>query len=466
MTGPGFASRTALERFRRIQPHIEDDVPLARLAEGGPSERTLRRWLARYRVDGIAGLERQKRADQGRRRKIAPELEAMVKSLAVKRPRPALTAIHRRIAAIAAGKNLAVPSYAVVAGIARSLAPALVAAASGNPAHYRDQHELVHRREAEGPNEIWQTDHTLLDIMLLDERGQERRPWLTVVVDDYSRAIAGYFLSFDGPSAVHTALALRQAIWRKETPDWPVCGIPEVLYVDNGSDFISEHIEQACIALKIRLIHSRPGQPRGRGRIERLFRTINDMLLADLPGHLIDGRPLSAPALDLAALSIRFEAFLHGIYHPRPHGGTGLSPLARWQAGGFLPSLPETRQALNMLLLRVAKLRKVQRDGIRFQARRYVEPTLAAFVGEHVEVLYDPRDLAEIQIYHEGRFVCRALCPAHAAAPDLEAISRARAAVRSGHRREIASAEALRRNESRPVPERRRSTLKLYTNDD
>ena len=43
-----------------------------------------------------------------------------------------------------------------------------------------------------------------------------------------------------------------------------VCGIPEMLYVDNGSDVIPEQIEQACIALKIRLVHSRPGRPRGR----------------------------------------------------------------------------------------------------------------------------------------------------------------------------------------------------------
>ncbi|MDA4836251.1 transposase family protein, partial [Enterobacter hormaechei] len=81
-------------------------------------------------------------------------------------------------------------------------------------------------------------------------------PWLTVIVDDHSRAIAGYFLSLDAPSALNTALALRQAIWRKPNPEWIVSGIPEQLYVDNGSDFISEHIEQACIALKIRLIHS------------------------------------------------------------------------------------------------------------------------------------------------------------------------------------------------------------------
>lgn len=59
------------------------------------------------------------------------------------------------------------------------------------------------------------------------------------MIDDYSRAVAGYFLSFEDPSALHTSLALRQAIWRKEEPRWIVCGIPDVLYTDNGSDFTS-----------------------------------------------------------------------------------------------------------------------------------------------------------------------------------------------------------------------------------
>jgi len=68
---------------------------------------------------------------------------------------------------------------------------------------------------------------------MLDDAGTPVRPWLTVIVDDHSRAIAGYFLSLDAPSALNTALALRQAIWRKPNPEWIVSGIPEQLYVDN-----------------------------------------------------------------------------------------------------------------------------------------------------------------------------------------------------------------------------------------
>jgi putative transposase len=52
---------------------------------------------------------------------------------------------------------------------------------------------------------------------------------LTIILDDDSRAVAGYLLSFAAPSAIQMALALRQAIWRKAQPGWHVCGIPQVL---------------------------------------------------------------------------------------------------------------------------------------------------------------------------------------------------------------------------------------------
>lgn len=471
MAAPGFASSKAIARFRLLQPHLEDDVPLARLAsDAGVSERTLHRWLMAYRADGIAGLERARRADAGTRRHLDPDLEAFVRALATRRPRPTVAAIHRKAVAEAEARGIAKPSYAVVADVVRAVGAARIAIAT-DLAAYRDLHELVHRREAASPNEMWQADHTLLDVLVLDGKGEAVRPWLTVVVDDHSRAVAGYMLTTDAPSAANTALALRQAIWRKADPAWPICGIPEQLYVDNGSDFGSEQIEQACIALKIRLIHSRPGYPRGRGKIERLFRTVNEMFLPDVPGHLIAGRALSAPGIDLAELIARFERFLHDVYHRRPHGTTHEAPVARWQAGGFLPVLPDSRAALDMLLLRVPRSRKVGRDGIRFGGRRYVDPTLAAFVGEQVDVLYDPRDLAEIHIHHDGAFVCRALCPEHVEAPSLAQVQSARRRAKEGLKQSVAADEARHEYDDRPPadrlrPEPRFGGLKLYAADD
>ena len=83
---------------------------------------------------------------------------------------------------------------------------------------YGDAFDLIHRHEATGPNVVWQADHTELDTWLKDGRGQPVKPWLTIILDDYSRAVADYAISFASPSAIQTALALRQAIWRKPRP--------------------------------------------------------------------------------------------------------------------------------------------------------------------------------------------------------------------------------------------------------
>lgn len=461
MTRPGFASNRALSRFRLLQPHFEESVPLAVIArQEGMSERTLRRWKHRYTTKGIAGLERKQRSDQGSRRAINPELEAWVKQQATRRRRPTLVTLHRQVCERAAGLELSLPSYGVVTDIVRGISAGAKSLQVDSPNNYADTHELVHRREASGPNEVWQADHTLLDIELLNNKGNPVRPWLSLVVDDYSRAIAGYFLSTSAPSAINTALALKQAIWHKEDTRWVICGIPEILYVDNGSDFTSEHLAQASVALKMQIVHSFPGKPRGRGRIERLFRTINDMFLADLPGRIIKGKALSAPTLTMEQFEALLAEFIHGVYHPRRHGTTGELPQKRWQAGGFLPNLPDSIIALNMLLLRVSRLRRVARDGIRFKGQRYTAPTLAGFIGESIELLYDPRDLAEIHVYHESQFICRALTATHPEAPQLGDIQKARNAIRKQHRTETAG------NTRTSTPTSQTSGLKRYAADD
>src|SRR5206468_5630725 len=67
-------------------------------------------------------------------------------------------------------------------------------------------------------------------------------------------------------------------------------------------------------------------------------------------------------------------------------------------------------EQLDLLLLTVAKTRRVQQDGIRFQGYRYIDPTLAGYVKEEVVIRYDPADLAEIRVFYHDRFLCRAIC--------------------------------------------------------
>jgi putative transposase len=169
-------------------------------------------------------------------------------------------------------------------------------------------------------------------------------------------------------------------------------------------------MDQVCADLHVQLVHSTAGQPRGRGKIERFFKTVNQLLLPGLPGHLVNGLPATPPKLTLAQLDDALHRFVVDDYHTRIHSETKQAPRERWEAGGFLQRMPERPEELDLLLLTVATPRKVHQDGIRFQGLRYMDLNLAAFVGESVIIRYDPRDLGEIRVFHQGQFLCRAVC--------------------------------------------------------
>lgn len=250
-----------MRRWAVLRPHVEDGVLLAVAArEAGVPLRTTQRWLARYRADGLVGLARTTRTDRGRRR-VPAELVRLVEGLALSRPRPSVATIARRVARAATERGWPVPSYNTVHAIVADLDPHLLTLAHAGPVALRDRYELVYRRQAERPNMIWQADHTELDVLVVDANGTPARPWLTIVEDDCSRAVAGYTVFLGAPSALNLSLALRQAIWRKTDPGWAVHGIPDVLYADHGSDFTSDHLAQVAADLHIELVHSTVGRP-------------------------------------------------------------------------------------------------------------------------------------------------------------------------------------------------------------
>src|SRR5260370_5557725 len=255
---------------------------------------------------------------------------------------------------------------------------------------------------------MWQADHAKLPILLLDEGGKPAKPWLTVIEDDYSRSIASYRLSFQESTALTTALALRQAIWRKADPHWHICGIPSTFYTDHGSDFTSKHMEQVADDLDMVLIFSETGEPRGRGKVERFFRSVEQLLLQDLPGYAPKGSRAVEAKLTLPEFEQQFQTWLVEDYHHRVHSETKCQPAEHWEAGGFVPRMPESAEQLDLLLLTVAKTRRVHQDGIRFQGQRYLDATLAAYVKEEVLIRYDPVDLAEIRVFYQDHFLCRA----------------------------------------------------------
>jgi putative transposase len=189
---------------------------------------------------------------------------------------------------------------------------------------------------------------------------------------------------------VRLAAALRPALAAR--------GVPESVYVDNGSAFVDAWLLRACAVLGIKLVHSRPGRPQGRGKVERFFRTVRGQFLAEITGE--DGQA-GTRAADLAELNRLFAAWVAVSYHRAVHSETGQAPLARWASGVPdplpLPSPAQLHEAFLWSERRtVRKTATVSLHGNLYQ----VDASLVRCV---VELVFDPFDLTGIQVRHKGK---------------------------------------------------------------
>src|SRR5271155_3438689 len=206
------ARELAMSRFRLIQAHLEQNRPLQLVAADGKLPfRTAQRWVSQYRKFGLVALVRKSRDDRGSRRVISPKIKAAIEALALESPPLPVRSICRQARQFAEMIGEPLPRYGTVYALVRDVPIGLLTLAHRGGKVYSEEFDLVHRREAPRSNAIWQADHAQLGIRLVRGDGQVAKPWLTIVIDDYSRAVAGYFLGFDPPSSTRTALALRQA---------------------------------------------------------------------------------------------------------------------------------------------------------------------------------------------------------------------------------------------------------------
>jgi hypothetical protein len=120
------ARKLALDRFRLLQPHLEDDRPLkAVAASAGIPFRTAQRWAALYQQFGLAGLARKKRTDDGQHREISAKLKEVVEGIALRKPPLPVAAICRQVRRLAQDLGEEPPSYWVINRIVAAL-PAIL----------------------------------------------------------------------------------------------------------------------------------------------------------------------------------------------------------------------------------------------------------------------------------------------------------------------------------------------------
>jgi putative transposase len=332
------------------------------------SRDTLDRWIRAWRRGGFDALVPNPRQSSPRL-----PLEVIEMAVALKRENPARTAAQvRRILRTqmgwAPGERTLQRWFAEHPQITEQLA-----AGSAGPA--------FGRFEAARPNELWTGD------ALHGPHVGGRKTYLFAFLDDHSRAIMGHRFGF-AEDTVRLAAALRPALGSR--------GVPDGIYVDNGSAFVDAWLLRACATLGIRLIHSTPGRPQGRGKIERYFRTVREQFLVEITGDPAD--PSRHRVGDLGELNRLFTAWVETVYHRTVHSQTGQAPLARWTAGGPFP-LP-TPDALAEAFLweehrTVTKTALVSLQGNTYQ----VDPVL---VGRRVELIFDPFDLTTVQVRLRG----------------------------------------------------------------
>ncbi len=176
------------------------------------------------------------------------------------------------------------------------------------------------RFEAARPNDLWVADALHGPVVALQRGSLLRRKAICfAILDDHSRLCVGARFE-PAETELRLERTLRAALTSR--------GVPARLYVDNGAPFASGELARACAQLGIRLVHSRPGRPEGRGKIERFFRTLRDQFLIEAQ---------RVEDLSLPDLNRLLQAWLERVYHRRTHSETGERPAARFTSGRGAP---------------------------------------------------------------------------------------------------------------------------------
>ena len=176
-------------------------------------------------------------------------------------------------------------------------------------------------------------------------------------------------------------------------------GVPLKLYTDRGRAFLCHHTQVVCATLGIRLLHARPYHSWSKGKVERVIQTIQRGFESPLR---LEGGGVGS----LEELNRKLSVWIQSVYHQRVHGGTGMSPEARYQAAvGSLRKLEAEVDLEALFFTRIE--RTVRKDGtIRIDNDLYeVDLSLRAL---RVEVRFDPFTRRRIEVFYGGRLVCLA----------------------------------------------------------
>jgi transposase InsO family protein len=334
-------------------------------------KRTLERWLRHYRRGGLEALKPTGRADRGNPRSLPRA--ALEKAVGLKRELssrsvPQIISMLELMGEVDHGQLK--PST-----LRRHLSALGIRMPSRESSHRRFQ--SPHR------NHTWQGDcHHTLYLPDPEDPGRKRQAYLIAFLDDYSRFVphGEYYFEERRPKLED---ALKKAVLK--------CGIPSRLYCDNGAIYSGQHLERIAGELGFHLIHSRPGKPQGRGKVEKFFQYVDRSFKPETYALIAAGKITT-----LEQLNEYFCAWLEVAYHRKVHGVLKQTPKDRFESD------PTPLKRLDPFRVRQVFLwqekRRVDKTGC-FTLDGNTYEVSAALVRRTITVRYDPYDLSLIQVW-------------------------------------------------------------------
>ena len=346
--------------YTKLREKAEREYDIPGSSRRRVAAETIRSWLSAYRGGGFDALLPKKRSDSGQARALPAEVADLL--LAIKDDRRELSVKEVIDCATASGE---VPDGVILAA---STVHRLLSR-HGLMKQPRAVTKDRRRFSFEKAGELWMSDVMHGPAVLVSGAKRKKKTYLLGLLDDATRMVPHAAFAFHENTSAFLPV-LEQGIMRR--------GRPMRLYVDNGAVYRSQHLALVCARLGITLIHARPYQPQGKGKIERFFRTIRMQLIKHL--GVDDFKSLDA-------INARLWAFIESEYHQSPHKGIdGQCPADAWAERSDHLKL-ETEDIGDLFLFeqkrKVQKDRTVSLEGTLFEVD-------AELVGDTVTLRFDP----------------------------------------------------------------------------
>jgi len=329
---------------------------------------TLEKWVEYYKKGGMDALLPKTRSDKGSTRTLTDTAIEEIYRLKQKYPRLNATQIHQRLI-----KDAFIPASVSVASVQRFIKRNDLK--SARSLNIKDRKAF----EEEFFGGLWQADTCYLPH--ISEDGKYRRTYLIMIIDDHSRLIVGGRI-FYNDNAYNFQKVLKDAI--------ASYGIPNKLYLDNGSSYSNDQLTLICGSVGTLELHTPVRDGASKGKVERNFRTLKNRWLYGLDTSQIHS---------ISEFNDELTAYIRS-HNTTLHSATKETPLARFLRTKDQVRLPKSREWLDECFHNRI-MRKVNNDScITIDGTYYDVPQ--QFIGMKVEIRYLPNCMEDAYILYAG----------------------------------------------------------------